>query len=96
MEYLKLIMSGYNFSTNIKIVIKAAWIEKWCEHDQNPTAMFPLPALSVGTALWVRCGLAVIKCVSLSHISPVIADFWEVQSPLPGSPCIYVFMRDEL
>lgn len=96
MEYLKLIMSEYSFSANMEIVIKAAWIEKWCEHVQNPTAVFPLPALSVGTAQWVRCGLAVTKCVSLSHISSIIADFWEVQSHLPGPPCIYVFMRDKL
>lgn len=71
MEYLKLIMSGYSFSANMEIVIKPAWVEKCSEPDQNPPAVFPLPALSVGTALWARCGLAVTKCVSL----PIIADF---------------------
>lgn len=51
MEYLKFIMSGYSFSASMELVIKSAWMEKWSEHDQNPRAVFPLPALSVGTAL---------------------------------------------
>lgn len=86
MEYLKLITNGYSFSANMERVIKPAWIEKCSEHDQNPTAVFPSPALCL------RCGLAVTKWVSLS----TVADFWEVQSLLPGSQCIYVFTRDKL
>lgn len=50
-ECLKLIMNGYGFLANMEIVIKPAWIEKWFEWAQNLSAVFPLTALNVGTAL---------------------------------------------